>query len=290
MARLLPVLILLLLLTSGCTTTRQEPLATLPPISSSPTSTLNPGQVIWHDLATSNLKASQTFYGEMFGWTFERLTSGGRRYTAVYNGESLIGGMFEFTAKDRDDPNGEWLINLSSGDVAADATAFAAAGGAILEPAREIPDRGTAAFVRDPQEAILVLTRSSTGDPPDEDMPMGGWLWNELWTHDATAALELYGGIFGYEAESMDGPGGRPYYLLIKEGAPVAGILQIRNPEIRSHWVPFIRVEDLQVSLILAMELGATILIEPDKDIRDGFVALIQSPTGEPIVLQQFDL
>jgi hypothetical protein len=48
-------------------------------------------------------------------------------------------------------------------------------------------------------------------------------------------------------------------------------------------------VADLQVSLLLAMELGANILIEPSKDIRDGKVALVQSPTGEPIVLQEFE-
>ena len=109
-----------------------------------------------------------------------------------------------------------------------------------------------------------------------------------MWTHDLPAAVELYSGVFGYSSDVLEGPDGRPYAMLKKGEIPVGGILEIRNKDIRPHWVPYVRVADLQVSLVLAMELGATILIEPDDSIRDGKVALIQGPTGEPVVLQEF--
>lgn len=275
-------------LLAGCTTTEQPTTTLLPPVSRPATGISNPGQVIWHDLATPDLAKSREFYGELLGWRFEQLNEKGRRYTAIYNGESVIGGMFEFTSRDRADPTGEWLINLSSANVETDAASLAAAGGEILEPARAVPDRGTAAFVRDPQQAVMVLVDSSTGDPEDQYVPYGAWLWNELWTHDAEAASELYSGLFGYATEEMEGLGGRKYFLLNKGNVPVGGILEMRNTDIRPHWVPFIRVEDLQVSLVLAATLGGTVLIEPEKEIRDGKVALIQSPTGEPLVLQEF--
>ncbi|MEX0329811.1 MAG: VOC family protein [Puniceicoccaceae bacterium] len=277
-----------LTLLAGCKTTEEAPIATLPPISQPATGVSNPGQVIWHDLATPDLAASKEFYGELLGWSFEQLNDRGRRYTAVYNGEAIIGGMFEFTSRDRKDPTGEWLINLSSADVAGAAAAFTDAGGEIIEPARAVPNRGTAAFVRDPQEAVMVLVDSSTGDPTEEFVPIGSWLWNELWTHDGPAANAFYSDLFGYDTEEMKGLGGRKYYLLSKGGTPVGGILEIQNKDIRPHWVPFVRVEDLQVSLVLAATLGANVLIEPDNDIRDGKVALIQSPTGEPLVLQEY--
>lgn len=277
-----------LLLFAGCSTTREAPLATLPPISQPATAVLNPGQVIWHDLATPDLVKSTEFYGELLGWRFEQLNDKGRRYTAVYNGDTLIGGMFEFSSRDSKDPTGEWLVNLSSADVAADAAKFAAAGGEILEPAQAVPNRGTAAFVRDPQAAVMVLTKSSTGDPGEGYVPFGSWLWNELWTHDAAAASAFYADVFGYSSEELEGLGGRKYFLLSKGEAPTGGILEMKRQDIRPHWVPFVRVEDLQVSLVLAATLGGHVLLEPDKDIREGKVALIQSPTGEPLVLQEY--
>lgn len=274
---------------TGCTTTRESTPVVLPPVNETVTGTSNPGQVIWHDLATSDIEAAKSFYGELLGWTFDELSDTGRRYTTVSNGDAIIGGMFQFISPERKNATGEWLVNLSSADPAADAAAMEAAGGKVLEPARDVPDRGTGAFVADPQKAVMILTRSSSGDPGDSEVPVGGWLWNELWTHDAPAALELYTSIFGYESEQLEGLDGRNYYLLKKNGTPVGGILGIRNEEIRPHWVPFVRVADLQVSLVIAMELGATILIEPSQEIRDGTVALLQAPTGEPIVLQEFE-
>ena len=273
---------------TGCVSREQSTSATLPPISVPATDTHNPGQVVWHDLATADLEQSKRFYGGLFGWTFEKLREEGRQYTAVYNGETLIAGMFQFTSKDREDPTGEWLVNISSSDVAGDSAKIVAAGGEILEPVRDVPNRGTVAFVRDPQQAIFLLANSSSGDPKDDFVPVGGWLWNELWTHDGQAALATYQNLFGYAGEPVDAADGRNYFLLSKNEAAVGGILEMRNKDIRPHWVPFLRVDDLQVSLVLAMELGATVLLEPDANIRDGKVALIQGPTGEPIVLQEF--
>jgi predicted enzyme related to lactoylglutathione lyase len=276
-------------LLSGCATRPGGPAVTLPAVSNPPVERQNPGQVIWHDLATRDLAAAKAFYGGLFGWTFEQLNPEGRQYTVVYSEGVAIGGMFTFNSADTEKITGEWLVNLSSADVKADAKAFAAAGGAILEPAREVPDRGTAAFVRDPQQAVLVLTASSTGDPAEGEVPVGGWLWNELWTHDATAALFLYEEIFGYESKQMNPDGEREYYLLGKDSVPLAGILEIKDPEIRPHWVPFVRVADVKASVARAVELGGSIIIEPDPAIRDGKVALLLGTGGEPIVVQEFE-
>lgn len=275
-------------LLAGCATAPRGPVAILPAITNPATERHNPGQVIWHDLATRDLAAAKAFYGELFGWTFEQLTTEGRQYTVVYLDGSPIGGMFAFSTKDTDKSSGEWLVSLSAADVKADAQQFVTAGGEVLEPMREVPERGTAAFVRDPQQAVLILTRSSTGDPEEGEVPFGGWLWNELWTHDATAALFLYEQVFGYESKQVDTGGERDYYLLGKDDIPMGGILEIQDKEVRPHWVPFVRVEDVKASVTRAVEIGGSVLIEPDAGIRDGKVALLLGPGGEPLVLQEF--
>jgi predicted enzyme related to lactoylglutathione lyase len=178
------------------------------------------------------------------------------------------------------------LVNLSTHDADATAAAFEAKGGAILEPARDVPDRGRAAFVQDDQQAVLVITESSSGDPEEGEVPIGGWLWNELWTHDFDQALAFYGESFGYEAEVMSP---RPYALLHQGGEPVAGMLEIAVPDIRPHWVPFVRVVDVNATVELARAMQANVIFPPDPEVRDGRVAVLQSPTGEPIVVQSYD-
>jgi predicted enzyme related to lactoylglutathione lyase len=276
-------------LLAGCASAPDGPAVLLPPVANPAVERENPGQVIWHDLATRDLNQAKGFYGGLFGWTFEQFNPEGRQYTVIYLDGSPIGGMFTFDSDDTEKRTGEWLINLSSGDVAADAAKFAAAGGEILEKPREVPNRGTAAFVRDPQKAVLVLTNSSSGDPEEGEIPLGGWLWNELWTHDATAALFLYEDVFGYDSKSMDSDEKRDYYLLGKDGIPLAGILEILDKEVRPHWVPFVRVADVRVTVTKALSLGGSVLIEPDAAVRDGTVAVLRGPGGEPFVVQEFE-
>lgn len=276
------LLALTVALLAGCATT---PTA-LPPISPTATDRSNPGQVIWHDLATRDLEIAQAFYGQLFGWKFEQISNGPRQYTLIRSHGETIGGMFLFKSEETDMPSGEWLLNLATTDADATAAAFVEAGGEIIEPARDVPGRGRCAFVRDDQDAVMVVTDSSSGDPAEGDVPLGHWLWNELWTHDLDQALAFYEGIFGYEIETMLP---RPYALLSAGGGPVAGILQIELPEVRSHWVPFVRVLDVNATVEVARAMNAHIILPPDPAVRDGHVAVLQGPTGEPFVVQSYD-
>jgi len=279
------------ILMAGCATAPTEPPKelVLPPISVPETSNHNPGQIIWHDLATRDLELSKSFYSSLFGWAYQQIDESPRQYTAVYMNGKMIGGMFTFEIGEKENSSGEWLMNISSSDVAGDAAKFEKAGGKILGKAREIPERGTSSFIEDPQKALLILSNSSTGDPEEGAVHFGDWLWNELWTSDATAALSLYSETFGYEGKPMDGGNGEDYFLLLKNDFPVGGILQMKVKDVRPHWVPFIRVADVAASVTKAVELGGNVLIKPAPEIRDGKVALIQGPTGEPIVVQEFE-
>lgn len=278
------VALLLVSLLAGCATT-----TSLPPISADSTERKNPGQVIWHDLATRDLEIAKAFYGQLLGWSFSESTSGPRKYTLIRHRGQVIGGMFLFESGEKDSPHGEWLLNFSTDDTDAAAAAFAAAGGRIIEPPRAFPDRGRGAFVEDPQGALLILMDSSSGDPEESEVPIGGWLWNELWTSDREAALQLYTDVFGYASQPVEEGVQRDYSLLTKGEAPQGGILQMQTDEVRPHWVPFIRVESVASIVAVAKAMQANVILEPDPNIRDGKVALLQGPTGEPFVVQEYD-
>ncbi len=272
-------------LLAGCAT----PVSKLPPISPEPTGESNPGQVIWHDLATRDLEVSKAFYGQLFNWDFEKIGFGEREYTIIRDRGNVIGGMFTFEEGEKENPSGEWLLNLSSSDVDAAVEKAVAAGGRVIEPAREVPDRGRAAFVSDDQEALFIITQSSSGDPKEGVVPFGNWLWNELWTHDEVKAKTFYGAVFGYEFKAPEGVNRDGYSTMVTKGRPRAGLLELQTEDVRPHWVPFIRVPDVSATVALAKAMQANVILEPDPEIRGGTVALLQGPTGEPFVIQSYD-
>lgn len=273
------------LILAGCST----PAIKLPPIAAEPTGVTRTGQVIWHDLATRDLEGSRDFYGQLFGWEFEQIGFGPRKYTVIKHDGAVIGGMFRFEAGENANSTGEWLVNLSTPNLDVAVEAVERAGGRIIEPARDYPDRGRAAFVSDDQDALFVLTQSATGDPPGSVVPLGGWLWNELWTHDHDRARAFYTTVFGYGFESPPGPRARAYSILTQAGEPKAGMLELPTVEVRPHWLPFVRVLDVAATVTLAQALQANVLLAPDPNIRDGKIALLQGPTGEPFVVQSYD-
>ena len=197
--------------------------------------------------------------------------------------------MFKFEDDEVANPAGEWLVNLSTNDVDAAVVAVENAGGRIIEPARDFPDRGRAAFVSDDQEALFILTQSASGDPQESVVPLGGWLWNELWTRDHARAKAFYESIFGYGFEAPPGPRDRAYSILTQGGKPKAAMLELQTSDVRPHWVPFVRVLDVEATVTLAKVMQANVILEPDPEIRDGKVALLQGPTGEPFVVQSYD-
>jgi len=285
MLKPLSALLVIAGLLSGCATK-----TTLPPLSDQASARENPGQIIWHDLATRDLAVAQAFYGQLFNWDFEKIGSGAREYTLIRNRGEIIGGMFKFEDGEKDNAHGEWLLNLATSDIEATVQVFADNGGKIIEPPRDFPDRGRAAFIEDSQGALLILLDSAAGDPaPTPEVPLGGWLWHELWTHDKAEALASYQRAFGYETEAVDASAARNYHLLLKNGEPTAGILEMQTQAVRPHWVPFIRVQSVANTVATAKAMQANVILEPDPDIRDGKVALLQGPTGEPLVVQEFD-
>ena len=67
----------------GCTS---MPPRELPPLTPEPTTHMLPGKFVWIDLITQDVAAAQSFYGELFGWTFRE----GRRYSEILDGDRAI--------------------------------------------------------------------------------------------------------------------------------------------------------------------------------------------------------
>ena len=287
------IITLVVLIVGGCST------ANMPAITDEPTQTTLQGKVVWHDLITDVPGASKKFYGELFGWEFEEV--GINRglfnaidYTLIRHNGRLIGGMVDQAQlKTREDVS-QWISLISVVDVDVATAAVTAAGGTVLTAPLDLAQRGRSAVVVDPQGALITLLQTNSRDPLDEaQADVGGFLWNELWTEDISAAAEFYKQLADYSEEDNvvqdNVKTSNRYRLLSSQGKPRIGIMPTPVEDLSPIWVSYLRIEDAAAldAIVARVEaLGGAILLDPQDREIGGRVALIAGPSGAGIALQ----
>jgi predicted enzyme related to lactoylglutathione lyase len=245
------------------------------------------GKFVWHDLITDDVASSRRFYGGLLGWEFEQTTHPrGGDYTLIRADGRYLGGMV--LLKDSADADySRWLPYLSVADVDAAVRATETAGGAALIGPLNLGNIGRAAAVSDPQGAVLGLLRSRAGDPDDSIAPgPGRVVWNELLAADDADAASFYATLAGFEVSTTPRRGGE-YTVLRAQGRERAGIMARPDERLQPLWLTHFAVADVGVAARRAAELGGTVLLAPDPELREGTMAVVTDPNGAILALQQ---
>lgn len=273
------------LLLGGCAAMQEESRTTaalaLPPITAQPTGEVHPGKFVWHDLLTPDVVASQTFYGELFGWSFRKVGD----YIVIHNGDRMIGGILAIQPKDEKEVAAQWLSVMSVTDVDEAAEHVDAEGGRIINGSMDLGERGRAALIADPEGAHLLLLRARDGDPADREPAMGDWLWNEVWTLDPDPVVVFYNTLGQYEEILQEAD----YAIFINGGHWRAGVRRIESEAFAGRWVPVVRVKDPLPLLEKVESLGGEVLVRPGEDESTPGVALISDTTGALLMLQAWN-
>jgi predicted enzyme related to lactoylglutathione lyase len=123
------------------------------------------GVFVWNELATSDVDAAKTFYGEIFGWTSRDMDMGGNMTYSILeaSGGGDVGGLMALT----DDmkagnvpPN--WLTYLGTDDVDATTEKAGELGAKVFMPPTDIPEVGRFSVLQDPAGAAFALYKSAT--------------------------------------------------------------------------------------------------------------------------------
>lgn len=125
----------------------------------------------------------------------------------------------------------------------------------------------------------------STTQPKQET---GHFAWNELNTSNPSAAAEFYTKLFGWTTSELEMPGGKTYTMFMKEGTPVAGLVRWPDDAVDSPplWQSYVNVADIDRSITMAKELGATVCCDRF-DLPSGSFAVLNDPDGATIALWQ---
>ena len=261
----------------------------VPPLTEPASQSHTVGKFVWYDLLTGDVPAVKKFYGGVLGWEFESVDETDNVYTLILNRGMPIGGIID--NKDATKVDGEqWLSYLSVADVDTAAGIAKKNGGKVLRKPFDLKERGRVAVVTDPQGALMVLVRSTSGDPADGEPPYSSWLWTELFTSDVNGAAGFYSALAGYEIDEMDTGVRVPYFVFETLNKPRAGMLAIPDQwkDVTPNWLPYIRVEDPAAVVAKVEALGGRVLLAPDPKVRNGSAAIIMDPTGGVLAIQKW--
>jgi len=117
------------------------------------------GALCWNELATTDVRRAERFFGELLGWGY-RGSDGG--YTFIENAGSRNGGMREQTEQEQGTPP-SWLPYFTVEDADDSARRAERLGGRRLVPTTQHPI-GRSAVITDPQGAAFAVLEGKT-DP-----------------------------------------------------------------------------------------------------------------------------
>jgi hypothetical protein len=261
----------------------------VPAINPTPTGDVNPGQVVWHEIVTPDVAASQKFYGGLFGWTFRSISSDGYEYSIAMFGPRPVAGFLRPEDWRGRTAAAEWVQFFSVADVDAALERITASGGSVIGGPEDVPQRGRMALAEDTEGAAFGVLRSTSGDPDDSvDPPHNNFMWNELWTNDMGRASRFYTAAIGLDAEVLPRDAG-DYLLFASDGKRRAGGFKIPQANIPPAWLPTVRVSDIKATVAKAKQLGGEIVLEPRWDILNGKVAIIADPQGAAVTVRQWE-
>lgn len=252
----------------------------LPPLSNPATGVQLPGKFVWFDLATPAIQDQQSFYGSVFGWTFESPFRTEDQYVLVMNSGHSVAGMFSFEPPDGEQDGAAWIGLISVPDTDRAAQTAKANGGSVEISPSNVAGRGRHSLLRDPGGAIFGVLRSDGGDPPDVDIEIGDILWVDLYARDIDAMVEFYRTLVPYDVRDRDVADVVPGKILSIDDIPRAGMVAVDEEANRTAWVPYVRVEDVGATLEKVEAGGGFAIVPPDERLFDGNLAVFVDPNG----------
>lgn len=239
------------------------------------------GRIVWHDLMTTDPKASLAFFTELLGWTTKEVPMGPAfgNYTMFGAGGKDVGGMMPLDGS-KGIPS--HFISYISVDNIDDAIAYVEQnGGKIVVPKMDVPGVGIFAGALDPQGGATCPMQMANVIPEDQGPPpLGDFCWEELMAMDAGAAIRYYTGLYGWTTATMPMPEG-DYTVCSRGDRQTCGIMKTpaEAPQM-TYWMAYIHVSDVDASAEKAKTLGGTILVPPMDIPNIGRFSCLADPTG----------
>ncbi|NUL05275.1 VOC family protein [Streptomyces lunaelactis] len=244
------------------------------------------GSPNWIDLGTPDIEAANSFYGGLFGWTFQSAGPEAGGYGMFQlGGKTVAGGMT--VAPDQGAPG--WSLYFQTPDADATAKSVEQGGGAVVVEPMDVFELGRMAIFTDPSGAGFATWQPGQIKGLDVVNAPGSLCWAELYTPDPGQGLRFYSGVFGWETSSMPLPDGSGSYTMLNPAGTSAddmfgGVAPLASDPVEAahgpSWLPYFEVADCDATVAKAQELGGTVRMAPVDMEGVGRFAKLADPAG----------
>ncbi|MFB8774630.1 VOC family protein [Streptomyces broussonetiae] len=252
-----------------------------------------PGSPCWLDLGVPDVRAAAAFYGAVLGWDYESMGEGQDMEGGMFRRDGkIVAGLGKLT---EEGARPAWMIYHSVTDADATTEAVQRGGGTVRVAPMDLDEWGRMAQYSDPLGGQFAVWQPGTNKGVELVDKPGSLCWTELYTSDAAAAKEFYGGVFGWQFGDMQLPGGGGTYALITPaGQPEermhGGLMELPKENLaladgRPYWHPVFAVEDCDAAVAKATENGGSVQMGPDDAEGVGRLAVCLDPANADFVV-----
>lgn len=243
-----------------------------------------PGTPSWTDLATSDQSAAKSFYGSLFGWSFDDLPVGdGVVYSmATIGGDNVAAISPQQAEQAAAGVPPHWQMYVTVADVDATTALVEGAGGAVHVPPFDVMDAGRMAVINDPTGAFLMLWTPTNNVGAGRVNEPGAFTWSELVAAPNDRVASFYETVLGLKMLSAPMDDGTTYNGFTLDGTSatmVAGTIPPPMPGVPAHWSIYFGAQDVDATAAKVTELGGKVFVEPF-DIPVGRMAVVADPQG----------
>ncbi len=246
------------------------------------------GKFVWYDLMTTDLKAAESFYGSVVGWTAANSGMPDRTYILLSVGSTMVAGLMPLPENMLSaGARPFWTGYISVDDVDVYAERVKAAGGAIYRTPEDIPGVGRFAVAADPHGAGFILFKGMGDAPADVPAWTPGYIgWNELHAGEGESDFAFYSGLFGWtKAEAIDmGPMG-VYQTFATGGAPVGGVMTKTPDTPLPMWLYYFNVDGVDAAVERVKAGGGQLLMGPHQVPGGSWIVQCFDPQGAMFAL-----
>lgn len=252
-----------------------------------------PGAPCWLDLGAPDVTAAADFYGKVFGWETEFMDMGDGRFGLCRTGGRTVGGIGPLTEKGA---RPAWMLYFHTPDADAVAAAVQQAGGTVRVPPTDADGQGRMAQFTDPQGGQFAVWQPGENQGIETVNEPGALSWTELYTTDAAAAKEFYGGLLGWTFDGMPVPGdaSTTYWMITPAGQDQermqGGLMQVPGEALaptggRPYWHPVFTSEDCDATVAKVTANGGSVQMGPETAEGVGRLAVCLDPSGADFVV-----
>jgi len=235
------------------------------------------GEPCWADVTTPDVERATSFYGAVFGWTFEDAADLGGYVTCRLAGRRVAGISPPAPGRPRVPP--AWSVYFAAHDLDTVAAKLPAAGGTVLLGPVDLAGSGRMVLGHDPGGAAFGLWEPGVRAGAELFREPSALTWTELNTRDPAAGDAFYRALFGYEQRQIYGDG-LDYSAWSLDGEePVCGRVRMTDEwdGIPPHWMPYFEVEEADTAIAAALATGGELRMGPF-DSTQGRIAVLADP------------